>query len=320
MSAAWPDLLDLVDELTQRSAAPAAALRKAAASVATSADVGYYYHPQRKEAAVVLRGSLAHEAAELAAARQAAAAVAKVAEFDDDPLWIKLAYSPTLATAGEWLNFFPGTYPGGIPNHPSPLAALLTSSLLGAGVGYGLGHLTKAVLPRRTGGKLPRTGAIAGALAGAVPGALWAYGNARSGHTLTEPWPFVPVHKEAIDKLADDLDSTFPDLPSGPSPLDVNINRLGQVLWDNNASDELMGAAVGTIYAAKQMPDPDARPGWVTGRQLGELAVRAGKDYLTGALVGAALNATVGTPWSAPALGAGAASLGVIQTVLSKLF
>ena len=50
--------------------------------------------------------------------------------------WVKVAYSPTLHRAGELLNFFPGQYPGGVPNSPSPLAAMLTSGLLGAGLGW----------------------------------------------------------------------------------------------------------------------------------------------------------------------------------------
>lgn len=100
---------------------------------------------------------------------------------------------------------------------------------------------------------------------------------------------------------------------------DVDIDALGRTLWETGASPSLAATTMGAVYAARQLPDPYSRPGVVTGRQLGQLAMNAAGDYTKGLLAGAALNAVVGTPYSAPVFGAGAAALGVIGAVVPKL-
>jgi hypothetical protein len=77
---------------------------------------------------------------------------------------------------------------------------------------------------------------------------------------------------------------------------------------------------MGAVMAAQQMPDPDARPGWVTGNQLGQLAANAASDYVKGLAVGGLLNAVVGTPWRAPMFGVGNAALGLIGAAIPRLF
>lgn len=376
---AWEDVPATVDGLALITAAPAWDVRRAAACVPTSGDVGYFFDPQREVIGLHSRGASLDDL--YLCKRAACRAVGRSAVLpepltDDDlvggPLWIKVAYSPTLRALGENLNFFPGKILGTIPNAPSPLAALLTTALVGGGLGYAGGRLVGAMLPEGYGKKLPRSGALAGLTAGSLLAAPWVVANLEQGKSLTDGSLLAPRDDEALQldgkALAGEKDqeggvlkrlrewdplqidsrglpalkrafdslhlsglarrllskhaSAFagyaPALPR--TPADVNIGSLGQTLWEAGASDRLATAALGTMHVASQLPDPNARPGWVTGHQLGSLAMNAASDYAKGLAVGAVLNAAVGTPWRAPAFGAGAAALGVIGAVLPRLF
>lgn len=381
----WEDVPARLDDWLLTTAAPAHDVRRAASSVLTDADIGYYFCPAREKVALY-----AVDATVADKARCKAAAVRAVGRDSVQPLflsyqdlsdpessWVKVAYSPMLRNIGESLNFFPGQYPGGIPNHPSPIAAMLTSGLLGAGLGYAGGKLGERLLPNGYGRKLPRTGAMLGGLLGAAPGALWGVTNQSIGNSFNdnsllagpaggEPENYpgfvdgmnmlpqdentvaVPtqlsdvvrqIHASGFGKRGYDellaivplgqryreavkvASATFgtPDRRD-PSPLDVNINHLGQTLWETGASPALAASTMSAMYAAQQLPDPRSKPGWVTGGQLGQLAANAAGDYMKGTLVGLAINTAIGTPWSSPAFGAANATLGVLGAVVPKLF
>src|SRR4029077_14413714 len=119
--------------------------------------------------------------------------------------WVKVAYSPTVRRAGELLNFFPGQYPGGIPNAPSPVAAMLTSALVGGGLGYGTGWLASKLLPCGYGDKLKRTGGVLGALLGSAPGALWMASQLGLGKS----------HTDGLDLAAPPASSNQAAVPDG---------------------------------------------------------------------------------------------------------
>lgn len=386
----WEELTSRVDELVEASREPAWAIKQAVADTFTRDPVGYFYCPATQVAAIE-RGPLS--IAEFSRCKTALARAVGADHVREKTLdrhraasgeWVKVAYSPAVRGVGEALNFFPGHYPGGIPNHPSPLAAMLASAVVGGGLGYGGGYLAEKLLPQGYGRKLKRTGLILGALAGAAPAAAWAYTNRKTGHRLTDPWPFgeekSPVNSPTADKpdifsthhvkdtpptprteqrgmllpketwtVPEDPSRFYPDLqgvklgadyldavkhflkradfgdfgggfatPQAPTPYDVNINHLGQTLWQTGASTPLMGAAMGTMYAAQQMPG--SRPGYATGQQLGQLAMNAGKDYATGLALGALVNTAIGTPFSAPAFGVGNAALGLLRAGVTSLF
>ncbi len=381
MGLAWEDVPLAVDELSLRVAAPAWDLRRAAGGVFTSGDVGYFYDPQHGRAALHSRGATVddlHLCKRAACRALGHSAVVPTLLTDaqacgEDGVWIKVAYSPTLRSLGEYLNFFPGHLPGGVPNAPSPLAALLTTALVGGGLGYVGGRALGAVLPEGYGKKLPRSGALAGLTAGSLLAAPWVAANLEQGKSLTDgslladredeqPRPDgaallgdgagesggvlkrlrewdplnitsqgLPLLKKSFDsvRLSDAVKalllkraSTMAGFapPPARTPSDVNVGSLGQTLWEAGASDRLASTALGVMHAASQMPDPNARPGWVTGHQLGSLAMNAASDYAKGYAAGAVLNAVVGTPWRAPAFGAGAAALGLIGAVIPRLF
>jgi hypothetical protein len=360
----WADVPERLDEWALCCAAPSADLKKTAADIYTRTSIGYYYQPDAEVVAV--HAPQASEADFLrcksAACRAAGRdSVLPVPLPDDEAAsgrWIKVAYSPTVRTVGELLNFFPGDHTG-IPNAPSPLAAMLTTALVGGGLGYGAGRLAENVLPLQK-GKARKSMGIGGALAGAALVAPWAIANVadkgRSG--LTDPSPFdggpepkgdphnYPLafssgdygksNKKAIDLDAVELGGqykkavatfvktadTFGNFRPRPAPsaLDVNIDAMGRTLWDTGASPALAASTMSALYAAQQMPDPRAQQGMATGHQLGQLAMNAGKDYVTGALVGAALNRTLGLPITANQAGLGNLVLGLIGAAVPKLF
>jgi len=383
----WEEVPEVADYMATLCREPARDVKRASANVYTIGHVGYHYCPYVGLAA--LHAGPDCTPADLACCKLALDAAVghdNVRDPIDDVeaasgLWVKVAYSPIVRRIGEALNFFPGHYPGGIPNHASPLAAILTTALVGGGAGYLGGKLLKKIAPGRWGDKLPTTGLALGAGAGSLLASPYAIVNATQGNSVTDgsllagspddapvedpetptgdeptavdvnkwlkkhdPLRYkdigMPAFKRGCDLLAMiPLGSMYknaceaylekraygtlggPALAGlGPTPLDVNVNSLGQLLWESGAGPQLTATTMGAVHAASRMNDANARPGWVTGHQLGQLAANAAGDYLTGLAVGGVLNATVGTPWRAPAFGAGTAALGFVGSVVPKLF
>lgn len=123
---------------------------------------------------------------------------AQPAGFGEQPwVWLKYASDPVIATAAKLLNYQPSAI-NKVIGGPSPLAAALTSGLLGAGIGYGVGALGEQLLPQSdfNHGTLRRNMAVAGGLVGAAPGVLWG-AAAHKAHPQTpglrawlSSWPF----------------------------------------------------------------------------------------------------------------------------------
>lgn len=275
-------------------------------------------------------------------------------DFDASP-WVKVAVSDTVRRVGEALNFLPGTYFDGIPNHPSPLAATLTGGLVGAAGGYGAGRLVRWLLPKGYGSNLGRTGAILGGTLGAAPGAVWMADNEAEGldplhdNTLTEgkpgdaprprfnEWlasPPDPPSGTAIErkirKTLEDMataagsvkkraSETGAPLPGQPGPFDVHIDSLGRTLWESGATPPQASLVLSTIAAAARTPAEREIPGYVTGAQLGNLAWNAAGDYGRGLLAGYAFNKIVGSPYSPPSFGAVAAGAGILARVAAGI-
>lgn len=103
-------------------------------------------------------------------------------------VWLKRAADPVLATTAKLLNYQPSAA-NQLIGGPSPLAAALTSGLVGAGLGYGVGALGEQFLPPQDfePGKLRRNAALAGAAIGASPGLLWG-ATAQKAHPDTPGW------------------------------------------------------------------------------------------------------------------------------------
>ena len=367
----WTDVIPAIADWYGPCTQAAAAIRVPALDVVTEGHVGFYYSPEFNKYAVYAHAGATD--ADLEKTIKFASDVGPTRltpltldDIDQQP-WIKVAYSQTLRTIGENLNFIPGKYLGMIPNHPNPLAAMLTTGLVGAGLGYGAGRIAKAFMPEGYGENLPYSLAMTGGLGGAgLAGLIRGYPSLAEGKSMLSNWPFSDtgeaVGQEAptpstgpkldISGLPRRLDeaagqfrpvdttparppmrikhnfdkhafNTFaPDLPlpAAPTPFDVNVNALGQTLWQTGASPQLAAGTMATMYAASQMPSERQVPGYVMADQLGKLALNAAGDYSKGFMAGYAINKVVGTPYSPSQFGASNLALGVIGSVIPKIF
>jgi len=341
---AWSRVSDLIDHYVEKCAQPAVDIRRAIANHYTRGDVGVYWQPDRDMAALYFRGDQTKKARDLYLTKAAVSRVVgedhiAAEQLTDQDLskggWVKVAASPTLRRIGELLNFFPGKYPGGIPNAPSPLAATLSGGLVGAGLGYGAGWLGEKLLPDRwQKGRLKKTLAALGGGLGAAPGAIGMLMHNNQGLSILDPGPLNAIDKEGCDLSEQYLNAAdgfckkaFGGFQEDRDPLAVNLNRMGQVLWDSGAPPQTTAATMNTLYAASRMPDPYAQPGQVTPRQtglLGQMMGAAGggiKGYAVGYGVGKTLGLLTGmSPSDQNMLANSGAALGIVNTLIPRMF
>lgn len=178
----------LAQELALLCAAPAWDVRQKVAGLITSVPVGVHFNPFDEHYGLHAVNPTSQDIALMKAACSRVGSVRH--DMLDDVAasngeWIKVAYSKPVRWLGEALNFFPGNPYAGAPNFPSPLAATLTSGLVGAGLGYGGGALIERFLPDKwKKNRLRNTLAALGGMAGAAPGLAWMYTNVARG----VPW------------------------------------------------------------------------------------------------------------------------------------
>jgi hypothetical protein len=119
----------------------------------------------------------------------------------------------------------------------------------------------------------------------------------------------------------------FGPLASGAGGIEpVNLNRLGQTLWDIGATPQTAAATMSSAYAAQQLPG-GVGPGYVTPHQTGLLGTMMGaagggvKGYAVGWGVGKGLGLLTGMPSTTQnVLKNSGAALGIINTLVPKLF
>lgn len=366
----WGTVPERIDTLVEKCAAPAWDIRPAIASVYTKNDVGYYWNPTLEKAAVYFRPVFDIEEGAWCKAALDRAVGADHVHTEHLSLreatsgaWIKVAGSPALRRVGEALNFFPGfskdpSNPGAsghttgptwmsvkrddgtrVGIQPSPLAGMLTSGLLGSGLGYGLGWLGEKLMPEEwEEGKLRKALAIAGGLAGAVPSAGYMAANFAADEPINSAiWQSEPklegdtTNKILLDTKYKQSADTFVKkafrggVGSANAP-PVNINKLGQTLWEVGASPETAATTMSSIYAAHQLPG-GVGPGYVTPQQTGLLGTMLGaaggglKGYATGWGVGKALGLLTGMPsGTRKVLNNTGATLGIIHSLMPRMF
>lgn len=362
----WTDVIPAIADWYGPCVDASARIRVPALNVVTEGHVGFYYSPVFEKYAVYAHPGATETdlektikfAKEIGSTRLTPLTLD---DLDQQP-WVKVAYSQAIKTIAENLNFIPGKYLGTIPNHPNPLAATLTSGLVGTGLGYGAGRLAKAIAPEGWGENLPYSLAALGGLGGAGTAALIrGYPSYMENKPITSNWPFEegeetqttqqnkPNTDKEINPFIRDIVNAFYNkkespkaqkpvkfssvkyaefetfapnipLPAAPTPFDVNVNALGQTLWQTGASPQVTAGTMATMYAASQMPSQRQVPGYIMGDQLGKLALNAAGDYTKGFLAGYAINKAIGTPYSPSQFGMGNAALGIIGAVVPKIF
>lgn len=231
--------------------------------------------------------------------------------------------TPVLRRIGEAWNLFKGKYPLiGIDNHPGPIGSMLVGGAIGAGSLFALGSLLSLLSPQGFGERLPISLGILGGAAGAFPGAMWGITNYLTGRKFNDPYLLNPpgnfAHINYYQKNKQEKKTASFQFGE-PSVTDVHIPSFRRTMFLSNASPETRSLGEAVFQAAKFHPDPNS-PGssWVTGHQLGQLAMGMAKDYAKGLLVGSVLNTLVGTPYSAPTIGAGLATAGLVRSVLES--
>jgi hypothetical protein len=342
----WGCVPGKVDTLVEKCASPAWDIRNATSSVYTKNDVGYYWNPHLQKAGVYFRphydieeGGWCKAALDRAVGSEHVRTKPLSLGDVSDGSWVKVAYSPTLRRAGEYLNFFP--WPGKenkttwLGVKPTPLSGMLTSGLVGAGLGYGLGWLGEKMLPDNwKKGRLRKALAVIGGLGGAAPGlglmgANLMAGDSANSDTFLSGDDFEGgrtdnlSYKRSADefiKKAFGMSSHAGDVPP------VNINKLGQTLWEVGASPQTAAATMSSVYAAQQLPG-GVGPGYVTPHQTGLLGTMMGaaggglQGYAVGWGVGKGLGILTGMPTDTQnTLKRTGAVLGVIDTLVPRLF
>ncbi len=239
---------------------------------------------------------------------------------------IKESYSPTLRSAGEALGFFPGNV-AGIPVSPSPLRALLTTGLLGAGLGYGAGVLGEKMLPESwQRGRLRKTLGIMGALAGGAIGSVPILSNKMQGLDWNDnsQWQIPRIENDppslgfkhiTPSPVLRNPNQDMRTLDLKPSPAfkaaadrynsagsvapKIDVNEFNQVVWaDPRVTTRLpvgtRAAATGLLEAAAYGTPSDNKT--IGPLDVARITAGMGSGYLSGALVGRGLGLLMGMP------------------------
>lgn len=230
----------------------------------------------------------------------------------------------------ETINFAPGTYPGGIPNNPSPLRSMLVGGLLGSAAGYGVGWLGEKWTPdtwKRN--RLRWTMAMLGAGLGATPGLTWGVINKANNKPFDDTdliqnvagYPYdapnyekigaavaeynrergVSIDTERFAKIAQEMYASTPLYGmAGIAAPPVPVDTFNRVLWtdprvSNRLSPATRGAATGLMTAAANLPGK-LQTRFVTPFDVARIAAGMGSGYLSGKLVGKGLGLLMGMP------------------------
>lgn len=227
----------------------------------------------------------------------------------------------------------------------SPLVSMLTSGLLGGGLGYLGGTLAEQLVPEEylTRGKLRKNTALLGALAGAAgPAYLGTVGMRMNEEDNTNPWkawiePNVMFsnQKEAISKAYEAISATNPDptaedgvkkafgYDSGDAglfnvtaiPVDA-FNRV--VMQDPYATPGLQTATVGLTEAANQAK---GNTGLISPFDIARIGLGMGAGLSQAYLGGKVLGALAGlTPNAQQKLQQAGMFAGALKAVVPGLF
>jgi len=179
--AMWRMVDDELDLIVKEAAAPVAGIYDVLNNYATR-QIGYtcFYSPEYRTAYLWMPRrdkcamDIGHKLAEVPGIIDVLVTdqAVRPPDYGQEPwIFVKKGALPSLAELSGWKEGPVTKLFGG----PSPLAAALASSLLGAGIGYGAGWLGEKLLPDShfAPGRLRRTGALVGGLLGALPAIWW---------------------------------------------------------------------------------------------------------------------------------------------------
>jgi len=206
--------------------------------------------------------------------------------LNPDPAWCGLVLSKNASVpenvqgAADWKD---RCYP------PSPLAAMLATGILGAGLGYGGAAIASGLLPgnwdKR---KFRRSGLLLGGALGAAPGALETLKSLMIGQPITDGSHLRPP------KTAETYLPHAPRYSTGPT---IDADAMLQTIWrspmvSGRLTPKEQSLFTGAILGAQQI----ARSPYVTPADMARLTAGMGVGYASGLVAGKVLGALTGMP------------------------
>jgi hypothetical protein len=198
----------------------------------------------------------------------------------------------------------------------SPIAAMLASGVLGAGIGYGGASLASLFLPNDWDKKkFRRSGLLLGGAVGAAPGAY------ESLKSVAINQPLLSGSHMHLKKESEFPAGYVPAQPYGRGPT-MSGDDLIKAVWQqpgvkNNLSPAERSIFTGAVTSTQQI----AGSPFITPSDMGRLTAGMGVGYASGLVAGKVLGQLVGLPPSAQKTLANTGMYaGVVKSVLPILF
>jgi len=211
-----------------------------------------------------------------------------------DPAWCALVLTRKSASLPETIQGLTGWNDRFYP--PSPLASLLASGILGAGLGYGGATLASGLLPGNWDKKkFRRMGLLLGGMAGAAPGALETFKSLLIGQPVTDA--SHTIRKNTSPKTGALHDSDLPRTPRYSTGPVIDSDALLHTIWrspmvSGQLTHKERSLMTGVLSGAKQIADSP----YLTPADMARLTAGMGVGYASGLVAGKALGTLTGMP------------------------
>ena len=236
-----------------------------------------------------------------------------------DPTWCALVLTRKSASLAETVQGLAGWNDRFYP--PSPLASLLASGILGAGLGYAGATLASGLLPGRWDKKkFRRTGLLLGGMAGAAPGALETFKSLLIGQPVTDGSHMQ--HKNSNPKTGALEDGYLPRTPKySPGPV-IDSEAMLHTIWrspmvSGQLTPKERSLMTGVLSSTRQIADSP----YLTPADMARLTAGMGVGYASGLVAGKVLGVLTGMPPDTQkTLADTGMYAGVVKSVLPMVF
>jgi len=214
-----------------------------------------------------------------------------VSRMNPDPCWcaLVLTKNASLRETLQGLTGWTDRY-----YSPSPLAAMIATGVLGAGLGYGGATLASSLLPGKWDKrKFRRSGLQLGAGLGALPGAIETMKSLMIGQPITDGSHMRSASGQ--EKVGDARHLPHsPRYSAGPT---IDSDAMIHTIWrspmvSGNLTSKERSLFTGAMLGARQI----ARSPQVTPTEMARLAAGMGSGYAAGLVAGKVLGTLTGMP------------------------
>lgn len=200
---------------------------------------------------------------------------------------------------------------------PSPLAAMLATGILGAGLGYGGAALASGLLPgtwdKR---KLRRGGLMFGGALGAAPGAIETAKSLLIGQPVTDG---SHMRLPEIGKKSGNYLPHSPRYPTGPT---IDADAMLHTVWKSPMVSGKLTPKERSLFTGAMLGSQQiARSNYVTPSDMARLTAGMGIGYASGLVAGKVLGTLTGLPTDArKTLADTGMYAGVVKAVLPMIY